>query len=194
MKSPRKVFLSSVLPDELKVKLIISNTKIQTGGLRMWNFQRYSRMSMWKFQGPIKKEVEFPGVIKIKSWGISMMGFGFWPWNLQGQGITQFCRAFRGKALFSLEFPRAKWQIYCGHTIITTIIRLLSLLYNLIQQSLNSGSMQVQILLTVVGDLRWWGSLTMVQARNKAKHLNTFCWSTIPQEQFIIIIIIIILT
>ena len=34
-----------------------------------------------------------------------------------------------------------------------------------------------------VGDLRWWGSLKI--------RLNAFRWSTIPQKQFIIIIIII---
>ena len=36
-----------------------------------------------------------------------------------------------------------------------------------------------------VRDLWWWGSLTMVPARNE--RLNAFCWSIIPQKQFIII-------
>ena len=31
--------------------------------------------TMWKFQGLMKKEVEFPGVI---------VGLHFWPWNFQG--------------------------------------------------------------------------------------------------------------
>ena len=35
----------------------------------------------------------------------------------------------------------------------------------------------------LVRDSRWWGSLTMVLTGNKA---NTFCRSTIPQNQFII--------
>ena len=38
--------------------------KIQTGGLRIWNFQVYQRNSMWDFQGLIKNEVEFPRVTK----------------------------------------------------------------------------------------------------------------------------------
>ena len=40
--------------------------KIQTGGLRIWNFQGYQRNSMWNFQGLIKNEVEFPRVTKKK--------------------------------------------------------------------------------------------------------------------------------
>ena len=36
--------------------------KIQTGGLRIWNFQGYQRNSMRNFQGLIKNEVEFPKV------------------------------------------------------------------------------------------------------------------------------------
>ena len=35
-----------------------------------------------KFQGPIKKKVAFPRLIKIKSRGI-FMGFGFWSMNIQ---------------------------------------------------------------------------------------------------------------
>ena len=41
-----------------------------------------------------------------------------------------------------------------------------------------------------VGNSRWWGSLIMVLAGNKAKRLF---WSTISQKQFIISIIIIII-
>ena len=38
--------------------------KIQTGGLRIWNFQGYQRNSMWNFRGwPRKNYVEFPGVL-----------------------------------------------------------------------------------------------------------------------------------
>ena len=55
---------------------------------------------MWKFLGPIKKEVEFLGVIKKKSCGISM-GLGF------GLGISKESVP-RGKALFYPEFPRLK--------------------------------------------------------------------------------------
>ena len=39
--------------------------------------------SMWKFQWSIKQKVEFPGVFKKNSCGISM-GLGFSPWNFQG--------------------------------------------------------------------------------------------------------------
>ena len=38
--------------------------KIQTGGLRIWNFQGYHRNSMWNFQGLIKSKVEFSRVTK----------------------------------------------------------------------------------------------------------------------------------
>ena len=40
--------------------------KIQTGGLRIWNFQGHQRNSMRNFQGLIKNEVEFPRVTKKK--------------------------------------------------------------------------------------------------------------------------------
>ena len=48
----------------------------------------------------------------------------------------------------------------------------LSLRYNFIQQSLHSGSTQVQICSRCVGDLQQGGSLTMVPAGNKAKCLR----------------------
>ena len=41
--------------------------KIQTGELRIWNFQGYQRNSLWNFQGLlIKNEVEFPRATKKK--------------------------------------------------------------------------------------------------------------------------------
>ena len=66
----------------------------------------------------------------------------------------------------------------------------LSLLYNFIQQSLNSGCAQVQILLAVskrVGDSRGWESLKLVSGGSKAKRLSSVNHTT---KQFIIIIII----
>ena len=59
--------------------------KIQTGGLRTWNFQGYWRKSMWKFQGSIKREVEFRGLFKKKTWNFQ----GFWFFNLEFlRGVT----------------------------------------------------------------------------------------------------------
>ena len=86
--------------------------KIQTGGgaLRTWNFQRYCRKSMWKFQGSIIKEVEFTGAFMKNSRGISMdnmemvsMGLGFLVLEFPSD-VTQFCRISRGESLFSQEF------------------------------------------------------------------------------------------
>ena len=37
-------------------------------GLRIWNFHEYWGDSMWKFQGLMKNDVEFSGVIKKKTW------------------------------------------------------------------------------------------------------------------------------
>ena len=34
-----------------------------------------------------RKQVEFPGVFKKNSCGISM-GLGFWPWNFQGVQVS----------------------------------------------------------------------------------------------------------
>ena len=59
-------------------------------------------------------------------------------------------------------------DMFCG-----TVVWWLSLPHNFIQLNLNSGSVQVQTLLVGVGDLRWWGSLTMVPAGNKAKRLSS---------------------
>ena len=60
---------------------------------------------MWKFQGSIKKEVEFPRVIQKRLCGISM-GLGFW--SEIPMDVTQFCRIFKGEASFFPEFPRVK--------------------------------------------------------------------------------------
>ena len=49
----------------------------------------------------------------------------------------------------------------------------LSLLHNFIQLSLNSGFAQVQTRSRRVGDSRWWWSLTMAPAGNKAKRLSS---------------------
>ena len=49
----------------------------------------------------------------------------------------------------------------------------LLLLHNVIQLSLNSGYAQFKSCSRHVGDLRWWGSLTMIPAGNKAKHLSS---------------------
>ena len=62
------------------------------GGLRIWNFQRYQRNSMWNFQGLIKNEVEFPRVIKsnVEFPGVFVFGLGISKgsntilWNIQG--------------------------------------------------------------------------------------------------------------
>ena len=56
--------------------------KIQTVGLRIWNFQEYQRSSMQNFQGSIKNKMEFPEVTKKKSCGI-FRGLAFWLWNFQ---------------------------------------------------------------------------------------------------------------
>ena len=64
-----------------------------------------------------------------------------------------------------------------------TVVRWVSLLWNFIQLSLNSGSVQVQTLLSVSEirdgeDLWQWSQLEI--------RLNAFRRSTIPQKQFII--------
>ena len=65
---------------------------------------------MWKFQGSIKKEVEFQGVLKKSSCGISFKGLDFWAWNFQGvshnfaefpEVKACFIQIFQGK----LEIP-----------------------------------------------------------------------------------------
>ena len=76
------------------------------------------------------RDMEFPGVLKKfhgkiprfnwKRSGISrdvaekfMWNFhGYWFLNLEfWKDVTQFCRISRGESLFSLKFPRLKWQI-----------------------------------------------------------------------------------
>ena len=52
------------------------------------------------------------------------------------------------------------------------MVQWLSPLHNFIQLSLNSGSAQVQILWRIK-DSRWWGSLAMLLAGNKTKHIST---------------------
>ena len=52
-------------------------------GLRTWNFLEVLKEEHVEVPGSIKKEVEFPAVIKKKSCGISI-GLGFSPWNFQG--------------------------------------------------------------------------------------------------------------
>ena len=51
----------------------IQTVRVGAGGGENIEFpQRYWRKIMWKFQGSIKKEVEFPGLFKNNSYGISM--------------------------------------------------------------------------------------------------------------------------
>ena len=69
----------------------------QGRGLRTWNFQRYWRKNIWKFQGSIKKEVEFPGVYKKKScnfYGSLILTLEF------PRGVAQFCKISRSESLF----------------------------------------------------------------------------------------------
>ena len=82
----------------------ISNRDYEGWRLRLWNFQRgYSRNSISKFQGFIKKGVEFPG-IKKNSCGICM---GAW---FLASSVTQFCGISRVEALLCPKFRRVKWQ------------------------------------------------------------------------------------
>ena len=98
-----------------KVPLIwLFQKKIQTWGLRTCNFKGYSRKSM--FQGSIKKEVEFPGLFKENSRGVSI-GLGFWPWNLQVVSQNSVW-SFSGIAQLNLRNKHTKkhelrkWYIY----------------------------------------------------------------------------------
>ena len=70
-----------------------------------------------------------------------------------------------------------------GVVMYGAVVLWLSRLHNFIHQSLNSGSVQVQI---DGEDIFWQRSWLEIK-------LNAFRWSTIPQKQFIIIIIIIII-
>ena len=92
-----------------------------------------------------------------------------------------FCKFFVSQPqVFWCNATLTKLQVFCG-----AVVQCLSLLHNFIQLSLNSGSVQFQILLA-----ESQGSLTLVSAGNKAKRLYH---PTILQKQFIIIIIIIII-
>ena len=81
-------------------------------GLRTWNFQGYSRKSMFKFKRVIKK----------KSCGISM-GLGYCRWDFQGIYVTQFCRISWGESLFSVEFPRLRWQTWTYHCLVVVYMQ-----------------------------------------------------------------------
>ena len=70
------------------------------------------------------------------------------------------------------------------------MVQRLSLLHNFIHQSLNSGSAQVQILLTACPKFVIRKSLTMILAGNKAKRLSSVNHT---KKQFITIIITIII-
>ena len=71
--------------------------------------QGYWRKGTWKSQGPIKKKWNLWGFYKEKlMWNF----LGSWFLTLEfPRGGTQFCRISRGESLFSLEFPKVKWQI-----------------------------------------------------------------------------------
>ena len=56
--------------------------KSKQGGWRHGIFQGFYTKSIWKVHWSIKKEVEFPWVLKKNSCGISM-GPGWWPSNFQ---------------------------------------------------------------------------------------------------------------
>ena len=66
--------------------------------MRTWNFQEHWRKSMWKLQGSIKKEVEFPRMIKKKpcpSCGWNFHEFWFLTMEFPrsaGVSLWQFCR------------------------------------------------------------------------------------------------------
>ena len=46
------------------------------------------------------------------------MGLACWSWDFQGVYVTQFCRISWGESLFSLEFPRLRWQTWTYHCLI----------------------------------------------------------------------------
>ena len=73
-----------------------------------FSFQVYWRKSTWKYQGLIKKQLEFLGVVTEKQ----MWNFpGSWFLALEfPRGGTQFCRIYRSESLFSPEFLKVKWQ------------------------------------------------------------------------------------
>ena len=55
----------------------------KTGGLRIWNFQGYWRNDKWIFQGLVRNNVEFPGVLVLglkisKGWKNCFWIFSGW--------------------------------------------------------------------------------------------------------------------
>ena len=75
-----------------------------------------------------------------------------------------FCKFFVSQPqVFWCNATLTKLQVFCG-----AVVQCLSLLHNFIQLSLNSGSVQFQILLA-----ESQGSLTLVSAGNKAKRLSS---------------------
>lgn len=83
---------------KLFVAIGLCQKKYKQGGLRTWNFH-----------SSIKKEVEFPGVLKKNLCEISM-GLCFRLWNFQV--VPHNLAEFPGlKSLFSPEFLGVKLQI-----------------------------------------------------------------------------------
>ena len=77
-KSLLKIFLFSLLQE------CAIPEKIQTGGLRTWNFQGYWRKRMWNFQWSIKKKWNFQGC--------SRKAFVEFPWVVGSDlGISKWC-------------------------------------------------------------------------------------------------------
>ena len=66
---------------------------------------------MWKLQGSIKKEVEFPEVFKGNSCGVSM-GLGFFYLEISKE-CHRISQNFQGsdESFLSPGFLRVKWQI-----------------------------------------------------------------------------------
>ena len=63
------------------------------GGVRIWNFQEYGRNCKWNFQGLIKNNVEFPGVIIKKN---NVESPGVLGLKILDGFVTQFCGVSRG--------------------------------------------------------------------------------------------------
>ena len=78
-----------------------SKKKVQTGGLRIWNFQGYQRNSLGNFQELIKNQVKFLRVTKknrVEFPGVFVFGLGISKgsntilWNIQ-----ELSGIYRGK-------------------------------------------------------------------------------------------------
>ena len=78
------------------------------GDVRTWNCEDYWRKCMWKLQGSIKKEVEFPEVFKGNSCGVSMGLDIFYPESSKGCHIIS--QNFQGsdESFLSPGFLRVK--------------------------------------------------------------------------------------